>query len=64
MDGRALGRMIDGLHRLDPDVVLSGHLPVARDIRSLTRHIAGAYGQGATRDLPPDSIEYVEAALA
>jgi hypothetical protein len=56
--------MIDGLHRLDPDVVLSGHLPVARDIRGLTRHIAGAYGQGATRDLPPGSIEHVEAALA
>jgi hypothetical protein len=56
--------MIDGLHRLDPDVVLSGHLPVARDVRALTRHIAGAYGRGVTRDLLPGSIEHVEAALA
>jgi flavorubredoxin len=64
MDQGALGRMIDGLHRLDPDVVLSGHLPVARDVRALTRHIAGAYGRGVTRDLLPGSIEHVEAALA
>lgn len=64
MDREALGRMIDCLDRLDPDLVLSGHLPVASGVRGLTRHISNAYGKGVTADVPPGSIEHVEAALA
>lgn len=48
MDKAALGRMIGELQRMQPDYVLSGHLPLTRDIEPLTRHIAGAYCRGTT----------------
>jgi glyoxylase-like metal-dependent hydrolase (beta-lactamase superfamily II) len=64
MDRTALGAMLDGLERLDPGHVLSGHLPVARGIETLTGLIRTAYGPGTTEAVSPDDITRVEAALA
>lgn len=59
-----LDGMLAALDRLDPAIVLSGHLPLARGIRPLTGILAEAYGGGAMSDLDPLAIEQVEAALA
>ena len=64
MDCDALGRTLSAAEALDPDFVLSGHLPLARKaIRALTRHVADAYGRGATAAAAPLSIEHVVTAL-
>lgn len=64
MDCKTLGRMLDSLERLDPDHVLSGHLPVARGIGTLTDVIRTTYGRGTTAAVTPETVAHVEAALA
>ena len=63
MDRRTLGAMLGSLERLDPDHVLSGHLPVANGIGRLTDVIGTAYGQGTTEAVTAETIGHVEAAL-
>lgn len=60
MDEAELGRMIGDLERMQPDYLLSGHLPVARGISPLTRHIAGAYCRGMTNAVTEPAIRAVE----
>lgn len=64
MDQDALGRMLRGLDALDPEYVLSGHLPVARGIRTLTGTIRAAYGRGTSDPATPEHAAHIEAALA
>jgi len=63
MDRSALAETLDGLERLDPAHVLSGHLPVAHGLDRLTGTIRAAYGQGATGDIPTQAAAHLEAAL-
>jgi hypothetical protein len=63
-DTSALGGIIGDLHDLDPEVVLSGHLPVAHDLRALTGHIAKAYGRGTTSEITEEGARAVEAAIS
>jgi glyoxylase-like metal-dependent hydrolase (beta-lactamase superfamily II) len=60
MDQAALGRMIADLERMQPDHVFSGHLPLARGVEPLTRHIAGAYCRGTTEAATDAAAEAVE----
>lgn len=63
-DRAALGRTLAAIERLDPALVLSGHLPLARgDVSRLTRTVAGAYCRGATASLDPLAVEHLAAAL-
>ncbi|TPE48985.1 MBL fold metallo-hydrolase [Amaricoccus solimangrovi] len=64
MDRGALGATLRALDRLDPAFVLSGHLPVARDIRALTGILATACGRGVTAAITPETVAQVEAILA
>jgi hypothetical protein len=64
VDRPTLGGMFDGLEQLAPEHVLSGHLPVARGIETLTGLIRTAYGRGVTEAVTPDDIARVESALA
>lgn len=64
MDRTALAGMLAALERIDPDHLLSGHLPLAnKGVSALTRHIENAYGRGTTSAIDPFAIEHVEAAL-
>ena len=64
MDQSALGGMLAALNRADPDFVLSGHLPLARNgIARLTRHVANAYGRGTSSAIDPLAVEQVMAQL-
>ena len=46
-DGSALSRKLAAVERLEPQALLSAHLPVARgDVRRLTGIVANAYGSG------------------
>jgi glyoxylase-like metal-dependent hydrolase (beta-lactamase superfamily II) len=48
VDQDKLGRTLSAIERLDPAVVLSGHLPVVRgEVRRLTGILASVYGRGA-----------------
>lgn len=63
-DAAALGRTLAAVEALDPDMLLSGHLPLARNgVGALTRHIANAYGRGATSAVDPLSLEHLIATL-
>lgn len=65
VDRGALGRTLRSIERLDPAIVLSGHLPLARNgVGPLTRHVAEAYCRGATSAVDSLSIERIEAAFA
>jgi flavorubredoxin len=64
VEPEVLGGMLGSLDRLAPEHVLSGHLPVARGIETLTDLIRTAYGRGTTADITSDGIAQVEAALA
>ena len=64
MDQGRLGAMLAALDRLAPDIVLSGHLPVARGTSRLTGIVAGAYTGRPMGRHDPLAIEQVEAALA
>ncbi|MNW19451.1 hypothetical protein D3C71_2194440 [compost metagenome] len=56
--------MLAALDRADPDFVLSGHLPLARNgIARLTRHVANAYGRGTSSAIDPLAVEQVMAQL-
>lgn len=64
MDQAALGGMLAAIERIEPDYVLSGHLPLARGgIAGLTRHVLNAYGRGTTDAVDPLAIEQVADAL-
>ncbi|MCX2721798.1 MBL fold metallo-hydrolase [Roseibium salinum] len=65
VDQATLGRTLKSIERLDPEAVLSGHLPLARKgAGQLTHHVANAYCRGANSDLDPLAIEHIEAAFA
>ncbi len=65
IDQQTLRRTLKSVERLDPEVVLSGHLPLARGgVETLTRHVANAYCRGATSDLDPYATKRIEAAFA
>ncbi|MEX0406809.1 MBL fold metallo-hydrolase [Aquibium sp. LZ166] len=60
-----LGRTLRSIERLDPEFVLSGHLPLARcGVRRLTGHIERAYCRGPNSAIDPLAIEHLEAAFA
>lgn len=63
MDRRDLGRVLDALERLAPDRVLSGHLPVSKDLAGLTSILRTAYGRGETAAVSPEAARQVEAIL-
>lgn len=63
IDPARLGGMLAALDRLDPEIVLSGHLPAARGISHLIDVVADAYAGGSMGGLDPLAIEQVEAAL-
>lgn len=59
-----LGRTLCAIERFDSDVLLSGHLPVAREgARTLTRIVADAYVHGATPINDALSMEHLAATL-
>ena len=64
MDHGALGRILGALDALDPAHVLSGHLPVAQRLDTLTEIVRGAYGRGTTEAVTPETAAQVEAILA
>ena len=59
----ALGRMVRDLHDLAPAHVLSGHLPRADDLETLTAHITRAYGNGETSDVTDAGRVAIDAAM-
>ena len=63
-DAAALGRIVGDLKDLEPEIVMSGHLPVTDDLTGLTDRIASAYARGTTGDVTSDGIRAVEAALS
>ncbi|MGR3321003.1 MAG: MBL fold metallo-hydrolase [Pseudooceanicola sp.] len=63
MDRRDLGQILRGLERLAPETVLSGHLPVARSLATLTGIVRTAYGRGETTAVSPETARQVEAIL-
>jgi hypothetical protein len=52
------------LDRLEPAHVLSGHLPVANGLATLTGIVRDAYGRGTTDAVAPETAAQVEAILA
>lgn len=64
MDRPTLGRMLDGLEKLAPEHVLSGHLPVSNRLNTLTGIVRTAYGRGSTDAAGPEIARQVEAILA
>ncbi|MCV2869893.1 MBL fold metallo-hydrolase [Defluviimonas sp. WL0002] len=64
IDRGSLGRMLRALDALEPAHVLSGHLPVAHRLDTLTEIVRGAYGRGTTAAVTPETAVQVEAILA
>jgi glyoxylase-like metal-dependent hydrolase (beta-lactamase superfamily II) len=64
MDRASLSWMLGALETLDPAHVLSGHLPVARRLNTLTGIVRGAYGRGTTEAVTPQTSAVIEAILA
>lgn len=64
MDSGSLGQMLRALDALDPAHVLSGHLPVAHRLDTLTGIVRHAYGRGTTAAVTPQTAAQVEAILA
>ncbi|MCB1340694.1 MAG: MBL fold metallo-hydrolase [Pseudooceanicola sp.] len=64
MDRGALGRILRALDALGPAHVLSGHLPVAQRLDTLTGIVGRAYGRGTTEAVTPETAAQVEAILA
>ncbi|HMQ94865.1 MAG TPA: MBL fold metallo-hydrolase [Amaricoccus sp.] len=64
MDRGSLGQMLRALDALDPAYVLSGHLPVAHRLDTLTGIVGCAYGRGTTAAVTPETAAQVEAILA
>ena len=64
MDRGSLGKMLTALDTLEPAHVLSGHLPVAQRLDTLTEIVRGAYGRGTTEAVTPETAAQVEAILA
>ncbi|GAB4348663.1 MAG: hypothetical protein Kow0026_03440 [Oricola sp.] len=64
MDRAALASMLSAIERIDPEFVLSGHLPLARGgTAELTGIVRDAYGRGTTGAVDPLAIEQVADAL-
>lgn len=64
MDQRALGQTLGMLEQLEPAHVLSGHLPVANRLATLTGIVRDSYGRGTTEAVTPETARQVEAILA
>ena len=64
MDRESLGQTLQMLDALRPAHVLSGHLPVAHRLGTLTDIVRGAYGRGTTAAVTPETAAQVEAILA
>ena len=64
IDRGSLGRILRALDGLDPAHVLSGHLPVAHRLDTLTGIVRTAYGRGTTAAVTPQTAAQVEAILA
>ena len=64
MDPANLGRTLGAIERIDPDYVLSGHLPLARGgVSRLTGLVRDAYGKGTTDAVDPLAIEHLAQVL-
>lgn len=65
VDRDTFGGTLATVERLDPDFILSGHLPLARKgARRLVGHVARAYCKGSTSAIDPLAIEHVAKAFA
>ena len=65
IDKAALGRTLAAVRAVDPDVILSGHLPVARgSAQRLTDIVHNAWGCGTAGGIDPLAMETVAAAFA
>ncbi|WP_138468599.1 MBL fold metallo-hydrolase [Poseidonocella sp. HB161398] len=64
MDRGTLGGMLRALDALDPAHVLSGHLPVAHGIGTLTDILRNAYGRGTSASVTAETADQVAAILA
>lgn len=64
IDRAELGGMLRSLEALDPSHVLSGHLPVADDLRTLTAILDETYGRGTSGDLSSETASRVRDLLA
>lgn len=69
IDPTALARTLGAIDRLDPEILMSGHLPIARKgdarngVGTLMGDVAGAYGRGASSAIDPLSLDRLAAAL-
>jgi len=64
IDRGALGRELQAIESLDPSILLSGHLPVARHgVKTLTQIIADAYINHTAVSADPLSLEHITSAL-
>jgi glyoxylase-like metal-dependent hydrolase (beta-lactamase superfamily II) len=64
-DRAALGGTLTALERIDPEYLLSGHLPLARKgVSALTRHVAEAYCRGTTAAVDTFAVGHVAEAFA
>lgn len=60
---QALGQTLDGLERLDPAHVLSGHLPVAAGLDRMSGTIRAAYGGSGDHPATSSATGRLEAAI-
>ncbi|WP_264299734.1 MBL fold metallo-hydrolase [Nisaea sediminum] len=64
IDRPSLAGILGMLESLGPEVMLSGHLPVAHRLETLTGIIRGAYGLGITDIVRPEAAAEIEAAFS
>ena len=64
MDRGSLDGMLGALDTLDPAHVLSGHLPVAQRLGTLTGIVRDAYGRGTTNAVTSETAAHIDAILA
>ncbi|GAB2187810.1 oxygen-binding di-iron domain-containing protein [Roseibium sp. LAB1] len=65
VDRETFGKTLKSMERLDPNIILSGHLPLARKSADpLTGIVERAYCCGASETIDPLAIEHIEAAFA
>ncbi|WP_029032064.1 hypothetical protein [Salinarimonas rosea] len=65
LDRGAFGRALSAIERLDPEIVLSGHLPSARGLtRDLLGHLAAAQESGPVEAPDHEEIGRLVAAHA
>jgi len=65
VDRETFGATLKSIERLDPEIILSGHLPLARKgAGQLIRVVEEAYCRGASSDIDPLAPQHIEAAFA